>query len=429
MGDLRVQSKSTVDTVSSEGFRETELGTLPKDWKIVRLGDLAAVKYGKAKPKESGEVPAVGSGGVYGRTPVPLVDFPTLVVGRKGTAGKVWLQEQPCWPSDTTFYLEWNSNDIDLYFLYSWLQKEPLSGEHAKTTLPSLSKPDLENHLFPLPPFTEQRAISQVLRTIRKAIESTAQVIEASRELKWSLMNHLLTYGPVPVDEAEQVSLKETEIGPVPEHWTMRHLGELVHEGPHNGIYKPQSLYGDGTPIVRIDDFGNEGGIINFAPLRVRLSPEEIKRYRLDQYDILVNRVNSLSHLGKTTMMGNSDEPVVFESNMMRFSIDRGSAHPEYVSRFLSSPIAKRQIRGAAKRAVAQSSINQGDVKAIIIPVPPIAVQEEIVRISGIIDSKILVEENRKHTLEILSKTLLHNLMTAKVRVKGLNLSETEEQV
>lgn len=287
----------------------------------------------------------------------------------------------------------------------------------------------LEHEYVPLPPLPEQQAIAHILSTVQKAIEITNKVTEASRELKRSLMKHLFTYGPVPVDEAEQVPLKETEIGSVPEHWTVEHLGQFIDEGPQNGIYKPQSLYGDGTPIVRIDDFGNEGGITDFAPQRLRLSTEEIKKYRLKQYDILVNRVNSLSHLGKTTMVGKPSEPTVFESNMMRFSINRSLAHPEYVSRSLSSPIVRRQMRGAAKRAVAQSSINQGDVKSIVIPVPALADQEEIVHISRSMDSKILVEENRKRTLEVLFSTLLYNLMIGKVRVDNLDLSTVEEMV
>lgn len=83
----------------------------------MRLGELAEVKYGKAKPKVTGHIPVVGSGGVYDRTLKALIDSPTLIVGRKGTAGMVWLQEQPCWPSDTTFYLDWIVDSVDYRFI------------------------------------------------------------------------------------------------------------------------------------------------------------------------------------------------------------------------------------------------------------------------------------------------------------------------
>ncbi len=79
-----------------DSFKETDFGPIPVDWEVVRLGEVASVKYGKAKPVTDGAVPVVGSGGIYAWTDSPLVEFPTLVIGRKGTAGRVWLMEQPC---------------------------------------------------------------------------------------------------------------------------------------------------------------------------------------------------------------------------------------------------------------------------------------------------------------------------------------------
>ena len=66
---------------------------------------------------------------------------------------------------------------------------------------------------------------------------------------------------------------------------------------------------------------------------------------------------------------------------------------------------------------VAITNINQGNLKAIPIPVPPLDEQREIARILQTVDRKIEAEENRKQALDDLFKTLLHNLMTAKIRV------------
>jgi len=53
----------------------------------------------------------------------------------------------------------------------------------------------------------------------------------------------------------------------------------------------------------------------------------------------------------------------------------------------------------------------------LVIPLPPLPEQQEIARILQAVDEKIQAEERRKEALEGLFKSLLHHLMTAKIRL------------
>jgi len=146
-------------------------------WKQIRLREIARVRYGKAKPKEVGNVPVVGSGGIYAYTSKALVDFPTLVIGRKGTAGEVWMMDIPCWPSDTTFYLEWRDlSFVDPCFVFWHLKFIRVSGGRAKTTLPSLLRQELEDYLLFLPPLEKQKRIVAYLNKISEKVESLKEL-------------------------------------------------------------------------------------------------------------------------------------------------------------------------------------------------------------------------------------------------------------
>jgi len=61
------------------------------------------------------------------------------------------------------------------------------------------------------------------------------------------------------------------------------------------------------------------------------------------------------------------------------------------------------------------------------IPLPPLSEQQKIASILSAIDEKIEAEESKKQALEDLFRSMLHNLMTAKIRVNNLKIDIDEE--
>jgi type I restriction enzyme S subunit len=180
--------------------------------------------------------------------------------------------------------------------------------------------------------------------------------------------------------------------------------------------------------ILRIDDFSNDGDVVATASNRVKVGKADWHRFGLAKDDIVLNRVNSLSHLGKTALIGDLDEPMLFESNMMRFRVDEKRLRPAYAFRVLNSAVCKTQIVGMAKRAVAQSSVNQGDVGRLLIPRPPdVENQDEILTILNSLEAKSAVHVRTRVSLSNVFRALLHQLMTGKTRVHDLDLSGLKE--
>ena len=106
-----------------------------------------------------------------------------------------------------------------------------LAGEAVALGIPALA-------LFPV---VESSLKSE---DAEEAYNPDGLICRAVRALKQSLMRHLFTYGPVPVHQADQVALKETEAGTVPSHWKIVRFGDAIAQGPQNGLYKPASAYG-----------------------------------------------------------------------------------------------------------------------------------------------------------------------------------------
>jgi type I restriction enzyme S subunit len=384
-------------------FKETEIGPIPVDWEVVPLSSLARVKYGKAKPKQEGTIPAVGSGGTYAWVNEALVDFPTLVIGRKGTAGRAWLVDKPCWPSDTTFYLEW-TQEVDIHFLFGYLTLNPLSGEHAKTTLPSLSRPDLENYLVPLPPLPEQRRIAHVLSTIQRAIAAQDDLIAAAREVKRSLMQRLFTYGPGP----EPAPTKETEIGEIPEHWEAVRLGEIAKIERGKFAHRPRNdprFYGGTIPFIQTGDVANSGSRI--TSYSQTLNELGLSVSRVFPKGTIV--ITIAANIGYTGILRFDS---AFPDSLIGIT-PTGSMDNIFLEYYLQTQQPK--MDALAPRGT-QKNINIQFLKPWPVLKPPLAEQREIAEMLSAIDRKIEAEEQRKAALQALFQSMLHQLMTGQVR-------------
>ena len=265
-----------------------------------------------------------------------------------------------------------------------------------------------------LPPLTEQRAIAAVLDSIDDTIEGAEAVIAATEGLRDALLHALLTRG-LPGRHTE--FRDAPGLGTIPADWEVVRLGNKLEDGPTNGIYKPDSDYGSGVCLIRIDDFGF-GEFESFGNFqRIRATEDEIRRYEVREGDIVVNRVNSLSHIGKSVLIPKVNEPTLFESNMMRIRFDR-TLDSRFGAMVLLSDDTRRHFKARAKKAVQQASINQQDVNELPIPLPPLAEQRTIAGALYGVDAAIEVAEEERDGLRLLKGSTADALLTGRARLQ-----------
>ena len=176
----------------------------------------------------------------------------------------------------------------------------------------------------------------------------------------------------------EPKRLNTDELMDLPEGWAWTNIDALAVGGPQNGLYLPQSKYGEGLPILRIDDYQN-GMSKSSSQLRlVDADAEEAAKYALGIDDLVINRVNSMTHLGKCMVVSERNLPSLFESNMMRLHLST-YVKSRFIEFYLRSGAGRVRLTQNAKWAVNQASINQQDVVATPVPLPPLAEQRRIV--------------------------------------------------
>lgn len=138
------------------------------------LSDLATIKYGKNQKKvlsENGNIPIYGTGGLMGYATTALYDKPSVLIGRKGTIGKVKYVEQPFWTVDTLFYTIINTDLVISKYLFYVMSLIDLNNYNEGTTIPSLRTETLNRLEFDIPDLEEQRKILSCLNPIDEKIE------------------------------------------------------------------------------------------------------------------------------------------------------------------------------------------------------------------------------------------------------------------
>jgi type I restriction enzyme S subunit len=137
-------------------------------WPMEKLGDLVRAHYGKALKKEDrkehGQFGVFGSSGNIGFHDDYVVDYPTLIVGRKGSVGHIVWAPDGGWVIDTAYFLQINEPaQLDLRYLFYALKRANLASKTITTSIPGLNRDDLYDSEIPLPPLAEQKRIAAIL--------------------------------------------------------------------------------------------------------------------------------------------------------------------------------------------------------------------------------------------------------------------------
>lgn len=423
-----------------EGFKMTELGPLPEEWEVVRLGDVVKTIKGRKPAKIVEErlpssLPYLTADYFRSGVPkkyVPLEDAQTIptcssadvvLIWDGSKAGQVFSGLEGVLAS-TMVRLDPFPELLDRSFLYFFLltQFEKLNSTTIGSTVPHVNKTIFRGLPIPLPPLPEQRAIAYVLLCVQHAKEATKKIIAAARELKKSLMRHLFTYGPVPVEEAERVPLKETEIGPMPEHWQVARVADLFNIQQGKAVSPKHRKGQRAMPFLRTAN-------VHWCRIDVSLldymdfDEDEIERLALRHGDLLVCEGGDI---GRTAMWEGQLPLCLYQNHLHRLRAKRSDVEPAFFMYWMQTAWTLLKVYSGTGNKTTIPNLSRSRLASFAVPFPPLHEQREIARILHAVDQKIAAEEQRKAALDVLFKTLLHLLMTGRIRVKDLPLSETE---
>jgi type I restriction enzyme S subunit len=361
-------------------------GDLPPGWVSTTLGAVLKLKYGKALPnaeRKGGSVPVFGSGGLAGWHSSAITLGPTIVVGRKGTFGEVWLSDTACWPIDTTFYVdEFFGQSIDFWAFY--LKFLPLKSFDRSSAVPGLRRADAESVRILLPPADEQFRIAEKIKLCSNQIENVEQIAEQLQllcdqhrklVLKKAVEGKLLE--SLPSQGESRTKPHSTKGSENSEHpWQSCRIGTLgeVRLGRQRA---PKYHQGDRMrPYLRVANI-LEDKIDTSDIMEMHFSDEEFLTYKLQVGDILLNEGQSLELVGRSAIYNGEIEEVCFTNTLIRFRCHERII-PDYAQIVFKHYLHSGKFQKIAKITTNLAHLGAGRFADMEIPVPSVPEQREI---------------------------------------------------
>jgi type I restriction enzyme S subunit len=283
---------------------------------------------------------------------------------------------------------------LAFYLLLKWYDGHFNSICQRHVNQASVGKDRLGATLLPPINLHEQKKIAHILSTVQRAIEAQERIIKITTELKKALMHKLFTEG------LRNEPQKQTEIGPVPESWEVVPLGELVNfvTGKLNSNAAVEEgkypFFTCSKETFWIDHYA-------FDTEAILLSGNNAQAiYSVKHYD---GKFNAYQRTYVITIKDTDRISYRFLAQMLSRSLER---------------LRTISIGSSTKY------LTLGLLANLQVAIPPNSDGLIIGEWLNTADEKLKEHEAKRKTLQDLFRTLLHELMTAKIRVHEVELGK-----
>ena len=275
----------------------------------------------------------------------------------------------------------------------------------------SINQGKMKALMIPVPPLEEQKKIAGILSQIQKAIEVQDKLIASTTELKKATMKHLFTYG------IKQQKPKQTEIGPIPQHWKVHCIDDLFNlkQGKSLSSKNQTGLYL--KPFLRTSNVF--WGYLDLKQVdKMDIPEKDRKSLCLKKDDLLVCEGGDI---GRTAIWNEELKECYYQNHIHRLRIKNKNTFPLFYMYWMYAGIRILNVYGTFGNRTTIPNLSGKRLLKFKIPVPPLEEQKKIAEVLGKIDEKIEAHQNKKSALTELFKTTLQKLMTAQIHTHPLN--------
>ncbi len=130
---------------------------------------------------------------------------------------------------------------------------------------------------------------------------------------------------------------------------------------------------------LRMNNIGLGGRVITDSFLKVPKSETNLKKYLLQNGDVIFNNTNSPELVGKTVLFRGEINNCVYSNHLTRIRVNNDLTTPDFVTHFLRIEQRKGTFQLLCRRFVGQAAVPKESLLNLDFPLPPINEQKHIV--------------------------------------------------
>ena len=417
-----------------EGYKKSEIGIIPNEWEVVKLGDIGKSIIGltyspsdvvnnsnnaylvlRSSNVQNSNILLENNVYVNKNIPKNLIvkKGDILICSRNGSKNLIGknayiskAQEGYTFGAFMTIYRSKYSKYVYQLLKTNLYQKQ--INNNMGATINQITTRNLNSFKFPFPPLKEQRKIADILSNVDEKIDIISNQIEKVEILKKGLMQKLLNEG------IGHNRFKDSELGKIPESWEIKYLSEIGLFSKGKGISKNE-IIDNGIPCMRYAEIYTKYNTVlknikSFINKKSALNSKQI--YKGDI--LFAGSGETLEDIGKSVAFLDDFEACVGGDTIIL------SPNIDYNSLFMSYQLNTTSVRIQLRKLGQGNSvvhIYSSGLKKVFVAFPPLQEQKEIADILSTTDEKIEILKAKKQKYETLKKGLLQKLLSGEIRV------------
>jgi type I restriction enzyme S subunit len=204
----------------------------------------------------------------------------------------------------------------------------------------------------------------------------------------------------------------KTEIGLLPETWLVRRLGDVFET--QLGKMLSQKAHGGDDPKPYLRNKNVQWGSIDTSDmLAMDFSDREKAKFQLRPGDLLVCEGGVP---GRAAIWSGPIEECYYQKALHRLRPRNGTMVNQFMLHWLRFAFDLQNLYGVSGASSTIAHLPEAQLKALLIPVPPLPEQRKIAMVLGLVQRAIEQQEQLIALTAELKKALLHKLFTEGLR-------------